>query len=71
VATIWAGASAGTSTLDDSRTAARKALAGENARYPIYRATRSAVLSAFADVDWHSARFTAADTFLAEPERGS
>jgi len=53
LATIWAGASDGTSTLDDCRTAARKAFAEENERYSTYRATRGTVPSAFANVDRH------------------
>jgi len=53
LATIWAGASDGTSTLDDCRTAARKAFAEENARYSTYRATRGTVPSAFVNVDRH------------------
>src|SRR5216684_529226 len=53
LATIWAGASDGTSTLDDCRTAARKAFADENARYSNYRATRGTVPPAFANMDRH------------------
>ena len=53
LATIWAGASNGTSTLDDCRTAARKAFAEENARYTTYRAARGTVPSAFANMDKH------------------
>lgn len=53
LATIWAGASDGTSTLDDCRSGARKAFAEENARYSTYRAARGTVPPAFADVDRH------------------
>jgi hypothetical protein len=53
LATIWAGASDGTSTLDDCRAAARKAFAEENERYSTYRATRGTVPSAFASEDRH------------------
>jgi hypothetical protein len=53
LATIWAGASDGTSTLDDCHTAARTALAEDNARYSTYRATRGTVPPAFAEVDRH------------------
>ncbi len=53
LATIWAGASDGTSTLDDCHIAARKAFADENARYSTYRATRGTVPPAFANVDRH------------------
>jgi hypothetical protein len=53
LATIWAGASDGTSSLDDCHTAARTALAEENARYSTYRATRGTVPPAFAEVDRH------------------
>ncbi len=53
LATIWAGASDGTSTLDDCHSAARKAFAEENARYSTYRAARGTVPPAFADVDRH------------------
>lgn len=53
LATIWAGASNGTSSLDDCRTAARKAFAEENARYSTYRAARGTVPSEFANVDRH------------------
>ncbi|MGO9338232.1 MAG: hypothetical protein ACLPY1_12060 [Terracidiphilus sp.] len=53
MATIWAGASDGTSTLDDCHSAARKAFAEENARYSTYRAARGTVPPAFADVDRH------------------
>ena len=51
LATIWAGASNGTSTLDDCHTAARKAFADENARYSTYRAARGTVPPAFVNVD--------------------
>lgn len=51
LATTWAGASDGTSTLDDCHTAARTAWAEENARYSTYRATRGTVPTAFAQVD--------------------
>jgi hypothetical protein len=53
LATIWAGASDGTSTLDDCHIAARKAFADENARYSTYRANRGSVPPAFIDVDRH------------------
>ena len=53
LATIWAGASDGTSTLDDCHAAASKAFAEENARYSTYRATRGTVPAAFAEVDRH------------------
>lgn len=53
LATMWAGASDGTSTLDDCHTAARTALAEENARYSTYHATRGTVPPAFAEVDRH------------------
>ena len=50
-ATIWAGASNGTSTLDDCHIATRKLFATEKARYSSYRASRGIVPPAFADVD--------------------
>jgi hypothetical protein len=53
LATVWAGASDGTSTLDDCRAAARKALAEEKTRYSTYRAARGTVPPAFANVDRH------------------
>ena len=53
LATVWAGASDGTSTLDDCHAAARKAFAEENARYSTYRTTRGTVPAAFAAVDRH------------------
>lgn len=55
LATVWAGASDGTSTLDDCHIAAGKALAEENARYSTYRAARGTVPPAFAEVDRHIA----------------
>jgi hypothetical protein len=53
LATTWAGASDGTSSLDDCREATRKAYAEEKARYNTYLTNRGSVPPAFADVDRH------------------
>lgn len=53
LATIWAGASSGASTLDDCHAATSNALAQEKARFATYRATRGVVPAAFAEMDKH------------------
>ncbi|HTX75321.1 MAG TPA: hypothetical protein VMD29_03870 [Terracidiphilus sp.] len=55
LAVVWAGASDGTSTLEDCRDASRRAIVEESARYSAYRAARGSVPPAFADVDRHIA----------------
>lgn len=51
LATVWAGASQGTSTLEDCRSASRAALAEENALYRAYQRSRGLVPLAFRPVD--------------------
>jgi len=53
MATVWAGASDGTSTLEDCHIAANKGFLDENARYSAYRANRGSVPPAFAAIDRH------------------
>src|SRR5258706_1002899 len=51
LATVWAGASDGTSTLSDCRAATNKALMEESKRYVAYRSSRGSIPPTFAHVD--------------------